>query len=141
MTLTLTRIFDRSDGIFSELTDEKGKIIARTLEHAYMFVNDVSKERYEPKLYDGTFTCKRSMHRLHGMKNDFETFEITGVKDHTNILFHWGNWHTDSDGCVLLGEGIASSSKGQMITASKQAFAEFMELLTGVNEFSLVVQS
>ncbi len=132
MTLTLTRIFLRPDGIFSELTDENGKIVARTLEHSY---------DNKPKLYGGEFTCKRSMHRLRGMTHDFETFQIMDVKDHTNILFHVGNWNSDSDGCILLGEGIASSSKGQMITASKQAFAEFMELTKGLESFTLIVRS
>jgi Family of unknown function (DUF5675) len=132
MMLTLTRREMREDGIFSELTDEKGKIIAKTLEHSY---------DCKPKLYDGEFTCVRGKHRLEGMTHDFETFEITGVSGHTNILWHTGNWNADSMGCVLLGAGIAQSSKGQMITGSKQTFADFLSLLQGIDSFQLVVQS
>lgn len=132
MKLILTRIFFRPDGIFSELSDEKGKIIAKTLEHSYDL---------KPKLYDGGFVCKRGKHRLEGMTHDFETFEITGVKGHTNILFHTGNWNADSEGCVLLGSGIAQSSKGQMITGSKATFAEFLHLMNGLDSFELVVRT
>lgn len=132
MTLKLNRIEFREDGIFSELLDESGKVLAHTLEHSYDL---------KPKLYDGAFTCVRGPHRLNGMTSIFETFEITGVKGHSNILFHWGNWNKDSEGCVLLGSGIAQSSQGQMVTNSKVAFQEFMALLSGFNSFSLIVQS
>jgi hypothetical protein len=131
MMLTLARQEFRPDGIFSVLTDYKGKILAHTLEHSY---------ECKPKLYDGEFTCVRGQHQLEGMKQPFETFEITGVTGHTNILFHSGNWNDDSAGCVLVGEGIAQSDKGQMITASKQCFASLMTLLTGMDSFQLIVR-
>ena len=131
MILKLIRVEHRDDGIFSELMDEKGKIIARTLEHSY---------DKKPKLYDGQFTCVRGMHQLRSMRQPFETFEITGVQGHSNILFHAGNWNEDSEGCVLLGEGTAYSPKGQMITASRQTFMNFMDMLNGINTFTLIVQ-
>ncbi len=129
ITLKLNRREYRDDGIFSELTNAHGDILAHTVEHSYKNL---------PKLYVGTFKCKRGTHQLHtGPK--FETFEITGVNGHTNILFHKGNWQSDSEGCVLLGEGIAHSSKGQMVTNSTVTFKHFMSLLDGVDEFTLVV--
>lgn len=131
MTLKLVRRELREDGIFSELYDEAGNIIAHTLEHSF---------DCKPKVYDGEFTCIRGTHRLHNMV-PFETFEITGVEGHSGILFHIGNWNKDSDGCVLVGSGIAQSSQGQMITGSMQAFAEFMKLLDGQDSFILVVQT
>ena len=130
MTLYLCREEKREDGIFSELRDESGKVLFQTLDHSYDCV---------PKLFDGTFKCVRGMHRLEGMTSDFETFEITGVTGHTDILFHSGNWNKDSAGCVLLGLGIAQSPQGQMLTSSHQAFAEFIELTKGIDSFTLVV--
>lgn len=130
MTYTLKRIEYREDGIFSELRDDKGVVVAHTLEHSY--------DKF-PKLYKGTFNCVRGMHQLHDAK-PFETFEITGVKGHINILFHAGNWNKDSEGCVLLGSGIVQSDKGQMITGSKVCFKEFMVNLAGANSFLLVVE-
>ena len=130
MTLTLNRQEFRDDGIFSVLKNEKGDVLAHTLEHAY---------NRTPKLYNGTFTCVRGQHQLEGMTKSFETFEITGVSGHTNILLHSGNWNDDSAGCVLVGEGIAQSDRGQMITASKQCFADLMALLVGLPSFELIV--
>ncbi len=129
--LKLIRKEFREDGIFSELCDSSGNILAHTLEHSYDCM---------PKLYDGEFTCIRGTHRLHN-NIPFETFEITGVTGHSGILFHIGNWNDDSDGCVLVGSKVAQNSLGQMVTGSMQAFAEFMKLLEGQDNFILVVQS
>lgn len=112
-------------------------MICWTLDHAYPvgIGNDP-----EPKLYDGVFTCVRGPHRLHGMTEDFETFEITGVKGHTDILFHWGNWNKNSDGCVLTGRALIKGDPW-MVTDSRDTFAEFMKLQEGVDSFQLTVRS
>lgn len=133
MDLKLVRTTEGPDGIFSELRDAKfNKVLWLTLEHSFYG---------KPKIPDGIFTCVRGQHRLHGMTEDFTTFEVTGVEGHSGLLIHTGNWNSDSDGCILLGEGSASSSKGPMVTASKQAFAEFMQRQAGVDSFTLTVQS
>lgn len=132
MILKLTRQAKRLDGIFSELTDEKGNFIAVTLEHSY---------NGEPKLYDGQFKCVKGLHQLH-VGNKFETFEITGVHDHTGILFHVGNYNNDSDGCVLVGTDVKDMTNStRMITHSMIAFSKLMALLEKVQEFTLVVKS
>ncbi len=132
MTLTLTRQQFLECGIFSLLKDEDGNIIAHTLEHSY---------DCKPKVYDGTFTCVRGIHHLDHIPV-VETFEVIGVTGHEGILFHVGNYNKDSDGCILLGTGVAMLDDGsQMITDSKVAFDKFMALLTGIESFSLVVES
>jgi hypothetical protein len=73
------------------------------------------------------------------MNADFVTFEVQNVPGHTDILFHWGNWNKDSAGCILLGDGIAQSSQGQMVVDSKKTWEAFMATLTGVDSFELVV--
>lgn len=131
MDLKLNRKEYWADGILSELTTDKGKIIAHTLEHAY---------DSKPKLPEGVYKCIRGTHRLHdGIP--FETFEITGVEGHSGILIHVGNWNKDSDGCILLGDAVAASKQGTMITNSKVAFHDFMSLQTGVNSFTLTVEA
>lgn len=136
MNLYLSRQFKRADGIFSALNSDQ-RMIAWCLDHAYPvgIGNDP-----EPKLYDGVFTCVRGPHRLHGMTEDFETFEITGVKGHTDILFHWGNWNKNSDGCVLTGRALIKGDPW-MVTDSRDTFAEFMKLQEGVDSFQLTVRS
>lgn len=131
MTFQLVRRELTEDGIWSDLLDESGKLVAKCAEHSY---------NSQPKIYNGTFTCIRGAHQLHGMTHQFETFEITGVEGHTNILIHMGNWpQIDSDGCVLLGSSIADSDKGRMVTNSIVTFEKFMELVEGQDSFSLIV--
>lgn len=124
------------DGIFGVLQDESGNPLAVTLEHSYL-LEDGS---YAPKVGVGTYVCQRGMHQLAHMTLPFETFEITNVPDHTNILFHVGNYNQDSEGCVLLGQKMIQESSGiHMITNSKIAFSEFMEHMEGLDQFTLEV--
>lgn len=139
MDLTLKRLELRPDGIFSNLKDDNNVVIAVTLEHAYAASPNGSE--YLPKIPPGTHICVRGQHRLHNMTQDFTTFEITGIPRHTNLLFHWGNYNNDSEGCVLLGKTTLLLSDGsQMITASKAAFSDFMDLQKGVDKFILTVE-
>ena len=119
------------DGITGRLLDSDGDQIAVSLERSYAGV---------PKLKSGTYTCVRGPHRLHGMVSDFETFEVLGVEGHKGILFHWGNWNKDSEGCILLGRVAMSSPKGQMITSSRDTFARFMLDLDNIDTFTLIVE-
>lgn len=144
MNLTLTRKQYRSDGIFSDLlTDEGPVLLAQTLEHSYSqggSSTDPSPTEYFPKILKGKYQCIRSLHRLHGMDHDFETFEVTGIEGHEGLLFHWGNFNKDSEGCILVGERIVrSEDQTQMITNSRQAFERFMRLQEKVEEFMLTV--
>lgn len=127
MTLTLTRDEFTADGIFSTLSDDKGKLVLSTLEHSFDNL---------PKIPDGTFTCMRGTHQLkHG--GPFETFEICGVAGHTGLLFHQGDYNADSDGCVLVG----MDKEGTMITHSAIAFSKLMGFLDGLQTFTLIVKS
>lgn len=141
MNLTLERKAREADGVFGVLTDETGNFTCVTLEHAYD--SGHGDGSYTSKLQPGTYKCVRGLHRLHGMTNSFETFEITGVVGHTNILFHVGNFNEDSEGCVLLGRRIAqrdAPETGNMITSSRNTFNAFMDLQKGVDAFNLTVK-
>lgn len=130
MDLVLVRRDSNPNGIFSDLNDGDGKRIAETLEHAYL-INGT----YQAKIPVGTYTCVRGAHRLEGMSQDFITFEVTGVVNHQNILFHCGNTEKDSSGCILLGE----ARTGDMVTNSKITFAKFLHLQDGLDKFQLIV--
>lgn len=151
---TLTRLERREDGIVSRFWDDGGEVIAITLEHSF---------DGEPKIPNGTYTCVRGTHRIpwRSIVNDpfiaeigakivtidgeqlieFETFEITGIDGHKNILFHWGNYNEDSDGCVLTGQAYALISGGTraMVTNARATFAKFMAAMKGVDSFPLSV--
>jgi hypothetical protein len=130
VSFKLTRKQFRVDGVFSELSDSKGNIVAHTLEHSY---------GNAPKITNGVWKCVRGPHRLHNMTEDFITFEITGIAGHTDLLFHWGNYNKDSEGCVLMGEADVMSGNIEMITNSKATFAKWMTSLDGIDEFELTV--
>lgn len=139
MKLKLYRQLAQEDGIFSVLKKEHRTEVAQTLERAYEMINGDQHIGYIVKLQSGTYSCKRGSHRLHGMTHDFETFEVTGVKGHSGILFHWGNYNKDSDGCILLGERRTKFNGVTMITDSKATFAKFMAMLDGIDSFELEV--
>ena len=137
MDLILQRVACRADGILSQCTDAAGTQVMVTLEHA--FEDDAGG--YQPKIPPGTYTCVRGPHRLNGMTQSFVTFEVTGVAGHSGLLFHWGNWNEDSDGCILTGEAFANSASGEMVTNSRETFARFMALQDGVDNFQLEVRA
>lgn len=140
MDLFLVRKEFESDGVWGELTADTGDFFAFTLEHSYNLA---------PKLAQGTYKCVRGKHTLWSSKEkiykNFETFEITNVPDFmgfpvTGILFHAGNYNSDSQGCVLIGLGLGRMTDGgQMLTSSKQAMAQLMELQKDVDSFMLVI--
>jgi hypothetical protein len=119
------------NGVFGVLWSDDGSFSCQTLEHAYLFHDGIL-----PKLPVGIYICKRGMHQLEGMTKPFETFEITNVPKHTDILFHTGNVNADSSGCVLVG---AQRIEDKEILGSRAAFAALMDHLKYVDTFELAV--
>lgn len=136
MNLYLVARTAASDGVFGSLRDDAQRDVCVTLEHSYFL-----DAQWKPKLPAGEYVCQRSNHYLHGMVAPFETFEVLNVPGHTGILFHWGNYNHDSDGCILLGHSITQWEDGdRMITYSRESFNRFMHLQDGVDSFTLVVR-
>ena len=139
--LGLTRLRFLRSGIFGILSDPVGPLVLHTLEHAYAITPEVvsASTSYTPKIPPGTYRCVRGMHRLAHMDHDFETFEVTGVEGHTNLLFHIGNFNEDSNGCILLGLALAQGAETENVLNSKEAFNLFMKELEGRDVFTLIV--
>lgn len=142
MNLTSTRKMYRIDGIFSDITrDDTGLHFMCGLEHAFAQPDGT----YKPIVIAGTYTCQRGQHKLsNGVP--FETFEILGVKGHSGILFHPGNYNGDSEGCCLTGTGFAvgedphqSGEDVEMVINSRIAFESFMQLQQNCDAFQLTV--
>jgi len=127
------------DGAFGELYDcDTGKVVALTLERTYPALGfNCEVISHGVKVPEGEFVCRRGPHRLGADKPEFETFEVCGIPGHWGILFHKGNRHTDSDGCILLG----TSRMGKTILESGKAFARFMKITEGLSEFILEVSN
>lgn len=133
---TLKRGDLRKDGIFGTFAFDGEPTFCQTLEHAY----GDGTGGWQPKVPSGMYTCVRGTHTLHN-GIPFETFEITGVGGHSGILFHAGNWNKDSEGCVLVGHTVATDQNtgDEMITGSRDQFAQWMARLEGVDSFQLEV--
>lgn len=136
MDLTLKRSGYLKTGIFGLILDSATGIQHFvSLEHAYAAGAGFT---YVPKIPAGAYLCRRGMHQLEHMTEPFETFEVVNVPGHSNCLFHVGNYNSDSQGCILVGEALAND---EMITNSREAFEDFMSLQQGLDEFQLAVIS
>jgi hypothetical protein len=135
--MKLVRNQFRADGVFSRLYNDNGVPQCYTLEHSYANLDGT----FSAKIPTGQWVCVRGIHQLQGMLKPFETFEITGVPGHTNLLFHMGNFDGNSEGCILVGDSIVTQGDGvQMVTNSVHTFEDFMNSLSGVTEFMLTVE-
>ena len=83
----------------------------------------------------GTYKAIRHVSPKFGM-----TFWLQDVPGRAEILFHKGNVTTDSSGCILVGESFNYVMGQQGITASKEGFKEFMDILEGRNEFTIEIE-
>jgi hypothetical protein len=111
------------------LYDEDGRVVQRheTLENPWL--DNVQTVSCIPA---GEYICRRVISPRYG-----ETFEITGVPGRTHILFHWGNYPSNTEGCVLLGTSRAVDVPA--VWSSRAAHAEFMAAVQGVDEFHLTI--
>lgn len=135
-TLTLRRIVENTYGMFSALFDGD-EFLCTALERPWKN-NDSEVSCIPPAPGEEMckYLCKRGTWPKHG-----ETFEVTGVKGRTDILFHKGNYQGDSMGCILLGSGFALINGQLAISASGDAYAWFHRHLKGENEFTLIVKA
>lgn len=138
MDMRLKRIWYRDDGIISQLVGSGTQFT--TLEHAY----SDGMGNWEPKIGPGVYECIRGTHGIHSCPS-FDTFEIVGVSGHLGLLFHWGNWNEDSEGCILVGDKLAQASHNDytadLVTNTRAAFARFMVAQSAARFFTLTVEA
>ena len=86
---------------------------------------------------EGEYICQRVKNRttMGGMKI-LETFEVKDVVGRSGILFHIANSIRDLRGCIGLGQVLLDAD---YIGDSRIAFEEFMNGLTGLQEFKLSI--
>lgn len=83
----------------------------------------------------GTYSCKRVNSPKFG-----DTFEVTDVQSRTHILFHKGNTHEDTEGCILIGEEFGVLTGEPALLASRKGFAEFQSLTSNMESFILGIR-
>ena len=82
----------------------------------------------------GIYLCKRIDSPRFG-----ETFEVTDVEGRTHILFHSGNVESQTKGCILLGNMLTEYKGEPAVLNSNKTVKKFMEVLSGIDSFSLNV--
>ena len=83
----------------------------------------------------GTYTAKKFDSPTHGM-----TFQIMDVQDRTYILFHRGNTHINTKGCVLIGEEYSFLGGIPSVASSKRGWGEFWGRAQTEDEFQVHIR-
>lgn len=65
-------------------------------------------------------------------------YQVHSVPGRTYILFHAGNYPSDTHGCILLGMGATSVADRPMVTQSRIAIEKFKKMI-GNNDFRLTI--
>lgn len=94
----------------------------------------VSVEVSPSVLEDGIYHCHRDFYH----KGGYETFEIE-VPGHDRVLFHKGNFGSQSTACVIVANSFDEVSGKPGVAASERGFAEFMKLTAAVETFDVLV--
>ena len=126
--LRLVRVTEHNGATLGVLCiDDSPEMV--TLEDAWR-----DNERQISCIPQGRYTIK-----LHRSPRFGLTYQVIDVPERSQILFHAGNTHKDTHGCILLGLQYGKLDKETAILASKSAFTKFMELMNGVTEAQLIV--
>ncbi len=136
--LTLVRASYTHFGTFGVLTNQDGHPLILTLENPWK-----DNIPYKSCIPFGTYTIKRHLSPKFG-----ETFMVTDVPNRSHILFHCGNQHTDTYGCILTGEefthfeqpskpGVANPG----VSESRNGFKKFMNHMDGVETALLLIRN
>lgn len=132
MELELLRVENTKDHTIGVLRIKDTQIeIARTMEDAWK--DNARNISCIPK---GTYKVVRHTSPKYG-----NCFMVSNVPNRDYILIHAGNYATDTEGCILLGESVATNVAGKrMVTNSKVTVSKFMNLMREVSEFTLTVK-
>jgi hypothetical protein len=126
--LRLTK--DSAIPTFGVLFRDDGIPFSLTLERPWL-----NNQRSVSCIYPGTYKAIRHRSPKFG-----ETFWLQDVPGRSEILLHKGNIDDDSHGCILVGEQFDPVKGEDGITASKEGFTEFMQLLEGKDEFTIEIK-
>lgn len=88
----------------------------------------------EDHIPPGEYLCTRD----HYHKGNYPTF-LVHAEGRSRILFHKGNTHLDTRGCILVGTSRGTIDGVPAVLGSTAAFMAFMDLLDGVDEFTLTI--
>jgi len=128
MRIDLLRVGQSNRGTFGVLRYQQ-VAFAVTLERPWENnTEDVSS------IPSGRYRCRRIRSPRFG-----HTYEVCDVPNRTHVLFHKGNYLTETQGCILVGEEFSGTWDKPFVASSERGFSEFMKLLADAPEFDLVI--
>lgn len=130
MKVLIKRVFMSSEVTLGTLAVEEAPPICLTLERPWL--NNASNVSCIPA---GLYVCSRVNSPKFG-----NVFQVLSVPARSNVLIHWGNWVSDTEGCIILGESYAILKDEAAVAQSKVAFQEFMDLTKNVSSFTLEIR-
>lgn len=136
VTLQLKREIISNKATLGTLINPKGLEIAKTLELPFM-----DNKQGISCIPFGTYQCKKDN------TGRYRFWKILDVPGRKNIEFHNGNFATDTDGCILLGQSWAIMANNKTnqpelsVTSSKHTFKRILEKELIPDEFELNIFS
>jgi hypothetical protein len=130
--LILTRVQSLEEGTYGILHFVGQAPFALTLERPW-----AGNEKGHSSIPAGHYRCARVMSPKFG-----DTFEVTNVPGRSHILFHRGNYVTDTEGCILVGNALADLDGDGVrdLAASAIAWNVFKSMTRGWREFPLSIR-
>ncbi|MGD1892097.1 MAG: DUF5675 family protein [Cyclobacteriaceae bacterium] len=133
-TITVLRYLD--DGKTSlGLLFLKNKFFAYTLEDTFKAEKVAGETRIPAGKYPLRFNLNNTPLTL-AYRQRFPWFkhhlEIEDIEGFDNVYVHIGNTHQDTQGCILIADGVTTSSSEKMITHSRLAFQRFYQRISAL---------
>lgn len=127
----IRRFYSDNSGTIGELFfDDKRFCFTKEL----LWVNN---ERFISCIPSGKYICKKIKSEHFDV-----TFEVVGVKNRYDILFHWGSYVKNSKGCILVGSLLLLQKDTDdeiLLTHSRDTHRRMMQHLYQVKEFKLEI--
>ncbi|MDF9800771.1 hypothetical protein OKW21_006034 [Catalinimonas alkaloidigena] len=130
-TLTVLRYIDDGESTLGLLFLRK-KFFAYTLEDTFRKEKIAGKTRVPEGVYPLDFNKNLTPLTRQYQKSrpwfDYH-LEIKNIPDFQNVYLHVGNTHKDTEGCLLIADGIDAASTSKMITYSRKAYERFYKTI------------
>ena len=129
--INLIRLEESKDGCIGVLLIDN-KIVCYALENGL-------DEKF--RILEGIYTVFKYKSPTYG-----DTYEIK-VPGHKYVLFHWGNFETNTEGCILTGTETGTLYNKETdyhvrsVLDSRKAFKKFMGFMGGEEKAELVIDN
>lgn len=112
-----------------------GKILCWTLEKPWK-----DNQRYVSCIPEGEYQAVRFASNRFGITFKIMTPNGEEPAPRDGILFHWGNTHVDTIGCILLGLEVGYLKDLRAVVGSKRAFERFIRTMGLVDNCKCIIR-